>query len=210
MQKNNYLTSQRPVIVKHITVTGMLAALAFVLMLLDIPLLFFFPSYLKIDFSDLPALIAAIFINPLSGVTVELIKNLLHLFVGNTGGVGELSNFLVGAAFVLPASVMFRYSTRKRKEKNFDLVISLVIASLIMSVAGAFVNYFITLPFYSKIMPFDTIIGLSSKILPFVKTKLDVIIFSIVPFNLLKAAVISVIFIIIYKLLNNPIKKLLK
>lgn len=210
MQKNNSIPAQRPVVIKHITVTGMLSALAFALMSLDFPLLFFFPEYLKIDFSDLPALIAAIFINPLSGITVELIKNLLHLFIGNTGGVGELSNFLVGVAFVLPASVIFRFFVRKREEKKADFFISMITASLFMAVAGALVNYYIILPFYSKIMPIDTIIGLSSKILPFVKSKLDVIIFSIIPFNLLKAAVISLIFVFIYKLLHNPIKRFLK
>ena len=77
--------------VRKMTVTAMLSAVAFVLMFLDtaVP---FMPSFIKLDLSELPALIASFALGPVWGVIVCLIKNLLHLTMTQTGGVGELSN----------------------------------------------------------------------------------------------------------------------
>ena len=88
--------------VRKLTMTAMLAAVSTVLMFFsfNVPLR---PSFIKLDFSELPALIAAYALGPLPGITVCLIKNLINVKNTTTGGVGELSNFVLGAAFVAPA-----------------------------------------------------------------------------------------------------------
>ena len=93
--------------VRYMTMTAMLSAVAFVLMFLDfsVPLM---PVFIKLDLSELPALIGAFAMGPVSGVVICLIKNLIHLAMTSTGGVGELSNFILGAAFVLPAGMLYQ------------------------------------------------------------------------------------------------------
>ena len=94
--------------VRRLVVTAVLSALSAALMYLEfsVPVV---PSFLKYDFSDLPALIAAFGVGPLAGVAVELIKNLIHLPMTATGGVGELANFIIGVCYVLPAGLIYRF-----------------------------------------------------------------------------------------------------
>ena len=93
--------------IRKLTGTAMLSAIAYILMFLEFPIPFLIPPFIKMDFSELPALLAAFAYGPLWGVAVCLIKNLIHLLNTQTGGVGELSNFLLGAAFVFSASALF-------------------------------------------------------------------------------------------------------
>ena len=94
--------TEKRVNVRYLTVTAMLSAVAYILMFLDFSVPFM-PAFIKMDLSELPALIGSFAMGPLCGVVVCLIKNVLHLFITTTGGVGELSNFILGVAFVLPA-----------------------------------------------------------------------------------------------------------
>ena len=100
-------TGRTGVNVRKMTMTAMLSAVAFILMFLDfsVPVM---PGFIKMDLSELPALIGAFAMGPLSGTIICLIKNLLHLFITSTGGVGELSNFILGACFVLPAGLVYK------------------------------------------------------------------------------------------------------
>ena len=101
--------------VRYITVTAMLSAIAYVLMFIDFPIPFLIPSFIQMDISELPALVGAFSMGPMCGVLICLVKNLLHLFITSTGGVGELSNFLLGVMFVLPAGLIY---SRKKNKKN--------------------------------------------------------------------------------------------
>ena len=92
---------------RTLTMTAMLAAVSAVLMFFSFSVPFV-PSFLKLDFSELPALIASFALGPVSGVAVCLVKNLINLMFSTTGGVGELSNFFLGTAFVLPAGFIYR------------------------------------------------------------------------------------------------------
>ena len=100
--------------VRYITVTAMLSAVAYVLMFIDFPIPFLIPSFIQMDISELPALIGAFSMGPMCGILICLVKNLLHLFITSTGGVGELSNFLLGVMFVLPAGLI--YNMKKNKQ----------------------------------------------------------------------------------------------
>ncbi len=178
------------------------AAISLIFMMLDFSLPIA-PSFIKLDVSDLPALILAFVFGPLAGVLTELIKNLLHLFMTTTGGVGELSNFLLGVAFVLPAGVIYR----KRKSRKGALV-AMITGTICYSITGIFSNYFIMFPFYTKVsgISMEAIIAMCQKILPFVDSQWKVILFSVTPFNILKGLLVSVVTFFIYKRISPLLK----
>ena len=170
--------------IKKITVAAMLAALSYVLAFLEIPMPF--SPFLKFDFSDFPAMLAALMFNPLYGVVIECIKNALRIINSSSGGIGELANFIMGSSFILSASLLFR---RKRTVKN--TVISFAVACVVMGIVAGFTNYFILLPLYSQFMPIDRIIASVGEIFPFIKSKTDVCIYHVFPFNIIKGIIIA-------------------
>ena len=105
--------AEKRVNVRYLTVTAMLSAVAYILMFLDFSVPFM-PAFIKMDLSELPALIGSFAMGPLCGVVVCLIKNVLHLFITTTGGVGELSNFILGVAFVLPAGLIYKHKKDRK------------------------------------------------------------------------------------------------
>jgi len=148
---------------RAIAVAGILGAVGFVLMLLEFPLSFIIPSFIKFDFSELPALIAAFAFGPTYGVLVCLIKNLLHLFVTTTMGVGELSNFVLGAIFVAIAGYIYKY----HKDRNGALI-GCVSGSVVMAIVSVATNYFVVYPAFSLILnlPMEAIVGMYKALLP--------------------------------------------
>jgi riboflavin transporter FmnP len=167
---------------------GMLSALAFIIMFFEFPLPFF-PPYLKIDLSDIPAIIGAFAFGPVAGVLIELIKNILHLITKTqTGGVGELANFLTGASFVIAASLVY---FKKKSKKN--AVIGLAVGTIIMSIVMCLANYYILLPFY---------LGTPSTI-----ETVGVILTMTLPFNIIKGIIVSIITLLIYKSLSPILHK---
>ena len=185
---------------RQIAVTAIMAALAFLLMLLEfsVPLV---PGFLKFDFSDLPAFLTSFAISPWAGVAVELLKNVLHLPFSATSGVGELANFLIGAAMVLPAGwIYLRHRTRKGAS------VGAVIGTLAAGLLSIPVNYFITYPFYTNFMPMDAILGAYQVIIPSADTLLKALLFVNLPFTVVKGIVNLLITFLIYK----PLSPLLK
>ena len=178
----------------------MLAAVAFVLQFLELPMPLS-PSFAKMDLSDLPALIGAFAYGPWWGVCIELVKNALHLLVTSTGGVGELANFLIGSALVLPAGLIYRkHKTRK------TALIGCLVGSLCMGVMAALANYFILLPMFEIFMPIDQVIAAFAEIVPFIHTKLDVVLLNALPMNILKGLVVSLVTMLLYKRLSPILK----
>jgi len=166
-----------------ITKIGILSALAFLLYLFEFPLPLF-PPFLQIDLGDLPAIVGALALGPWVGVTIQLIKNILHILLrSQTGGIGELGNFLTGSAFVLTASMVYFRNKSKR-----TAVVGLVSATIVMSVAMCFFNFFVLIPVFTN-QP------ISMSLLPMILT-------SILPFNLLKGVILSGITLILYKSLS--------
>ena len=139
--------------IRKMTMTALLGALATVLMFLSFKVPFM-PSFISLDFSELPALIAAFSMGPLSGAAVCLIKNLINLFASSTGGVGELSNFLLGCCFVLPAGFIYRY-----KKTRMGALIGALSGAVLVAVVSAFTNYFIGYPIYTNFLALDAIMG---------------------------------------------------
>lgn len=188
--------------IRYITVTAMLSAVAFILMFLDFAVPFV-PSFIKMDLSELPALIGAFAMGPACGVIVCLIKNLLHLLITTTGGAGEISNFLLGAAFVLPAGILYKKSKNRK-----SALIGSIAGAVLMAVISVFSNYFIVYPFYTLVlmMPMDTIIGMYQAILPSVDGLLECLIIFNMPFTFVKGLFSVVITFIIYKHISPILK----
>lgn len=186
---------------RTITMTGMLSAVAAVLMFLgfSVPLM---PSFIELDFSELPALIAAFSMGPISGAVVCLVKNLIKMLVSETGCVGEFANFLLGIFFVIPAGVIYHY-----KKSRGGALIGAIAGALVMAVASVPINYYITYPVYSLTRaPMDTILGMYRAINPQVETLWDALVWFNMPFTFIKALCSVVITFVIYKPLSPLIK----
>ena len=193
-------TKKKTITVRYMTMTAMLSAVAFVLMFLEfnVP---FMPSFIKMDLSELPALIGAFAMGPASGVIICLIKNLLHLLMSTTGGVGELSNFILGALFVIPAGLMY-----KKKKGRKSALIGSLIGAVVMAVVSVFSNYFIVYPVYTAFMPMDTIISMYQAILPSADTLLKCLVIFNMPFTFVKGLINVIITFLIYKHISPIIK----
>lgn len=186
--------------IRTITVTALLAAVASVLMFINFALPLF-PPFIKMDISDVPALIASFAIGPHAGVLVELIKNTINLTHSSTGGVGELANFSIGCAFVVPAGQLYRRNKTMR-----GAMIGLSAGLFCMTFVASVANYYVLIPLYSHFVPLEAILGMYRAINPYANTLLRAILMSVVPFNLLKGALASVLTLCVYKRLSQFIK----
>ena len=197
---DNRINADSGVKVRYMTVTAMLSALAFILMFIDfsVPLM---PSFIKMDISELPALIGAYAMGPVYGVLICLIKNLLHLFITTTGGAGELCNFLLGAVFVFAAGFIYQ-----RNKNRKPAVLGALIGAALMAVLSIPVNYFITYPVYTKFMPIDAIISMYQEINPAADSLLKCLITFNAPFTFVKGLISVVITFAIYKRISPIIK----
>lgn len=192
--------TEKRVNVRYLTVTAMLSAVAYILMFLDFSVPFM-PAFIKMDLSELPALIGSFAMGPLCGVVVCLIKNVLHLFITTTGGVGELSNFILGVAFVLPAGLIYKH----KKNRKSALVGSLAGAAF-MGIFSIISNYFLVYPVYYNFMPEEVILAAYQAILPSVKNILQCLICFNMPFTIVKGMFSVVITFLTYKHISPILK----
>lgn len=186
--------------VRIMTMTAMLAAVAFVLMFFDfnVP---FMPGFIKMDLSEFPALIGAFAMGPISGAAICLIKNLIHLTMTTTGGVGELSNFILGASFAVTAGCIY-----KSKKTKTRAIIASIAGALVMALVSIPSNYFLVYPVYTKFMPLDAIIGAYQAINPKVNGLLACLVTFNAPFTFVKGMACVMITLLIYKPLSPVIK----
>ena len=182
---------------RYITYTALLSAMAGVLMLLEIPL-FFAPSFYKLDLSELPVMICTFYLGPVAGVVSELIKVTLKLILKGTSTafVGDFANFAVGCSFVLPASIVY-HSRPSRKRAIWGLAAG----TLVMTVFGSAFNAIYLLPKFSALfgMPLDVIVGMGTKVNGAITSIPTLVLFAVVPFNLLKGVVVSLLTMLLYK-----------
>lgn len=181
---------------------AMLSVIAAILMMFEVAT-GFFPFFLKVEVSDIPAAIGTLAYGPLAGVLIELLKNILKIIIRGTGtgGVGELANFVVGAAYMIGLGlVCMKNKSIKR------VIVGFIVATITMTLVGAIMNYYIMLPFYSKFMPMDSIIELSSEAIKVIKDKFTLVLYGITPFNILKGIMISVLSYGLFNVLKRAIK----
>jgi riboflavin transporter FmnP len=180
--------------------TGILSAVAIVLMILELSLPLM-PVFLKFDFSEIAVLLAAFAMGPLTAVLVELIKNLAHLPFSQTSFVGELANFVVGSVFTATAGLIYRWQKTRK-----GAYLGMGIGILVMTAAASLINYYFMIPFYINVVgiPMDVIVGLSQAAGNKLVTDLkSLIVWVFVPFNLFKGIVVSLIVGLIYKRISR-------
>lgn len=186
--------------VRKLVMTAMLSAVATVLMFLgfSVPLM---PSYLKLEFSELPALIASFSMGPVSGVVVCLVKNLVNVFSTTTGGVGELCNFILGCLFVVPAGLIYNRWRTRRGALGASLV-----GALVMAMGSVLTNYFLVYPAYSLLMSMEAIMGMYQAILPGVTNLFQALVIFNMPFTLVKGLCDVLLTFLLYKHISPLIK----
>ena len=183
---------------RNLVQIAMCGALAAVLMFFEFPLPFIAPPFYEIDLSEVPVLVGAFSMGPLAGAAIELIKVLIKLLIKGTSTayVGDFANFLVGCCFVLPAGIIYKMHKTKKQA-----VIAMVSGTLIMAIAGAILNAFVLLPFYSQLygMPMEALIEMGTKVNSHITNVFTFVAIAVVPFNLIKGFIVSLITALIYK-----------
>lgn len=182
---------------RRVSYVAVFSAIAAILMFLEIPL-FFAPSFYKIDLSELPVLICAFYMGPVSGVVCELLKILLKLLLKGTSTayVGDFANFLVGCAFILPAAVLYPLHKSRR-----GAIFALAVGTVSLTVFGSLFNAWYLIPRFAELygMPLDAIIGMGTIVNSAIHDLPTLVLFAVVPFNLLKGALVSLLTFLLYK-----------
>jgi len=191
---------------RTLTKTAVLSVIAFLIMyILEIPL-WFAPTFLKMDLSDIPALIGAFALGPIAGVTIQLIKNILHIAIKGTTtmGVGTVANFVVGSAFVYTAGLVYY-----KKKSLKAAVIGMIAGTLVMTLIASLANHIFLLPFYAKLYgaPIEAFVDMAKAVNSYVTDYRTFILFAIVPFNLFKGVVISLVTLPLYKKISPILHK---
>ncbi len=177
---------------KEIVFIGLLSALAYVLMLLESPP---FIGFLRLEFSNIPAIVGAFSYGPMAGVLIELIKNLIKAITASkTAFVGELANFIISVAYVVPASIFIRKLTGKYKT-----LMTFALATISMTIIGFIMNYFVLVPMYANLYGGMDGILAAATMIPGINDKFTLILYGITPFNLVKGIFISVVGYYTYK-----------
>ena len=190
---------------KKLVMGALLGALAAILMVLDfnVPLA---PGFIKFDFSDFPVLIGGFVFGPLTGVLIAFLKIVLNLLFKPTTTmfVGEASNFLLSVCYMGVACLFYRKHRTKK-----GAVIGMALATVTTSLFAIASNILVMFPMYAKLfgMSMEQIVGMVSAVNPFVKDVTTMVIASLVPFNLFKYGVISLITFISYKKIEVILKK---
>ncbi|MCC3657660.1 ECF transporter S component [Staphylococcus haemolyticus] len=173
---------------KRLITISMLSAIAFILTFIKFPLPFL-PPYLTLDFSDVPTLLATFLLDPVAGILVALIKNILNFLFNMGDPVGPVANFLAGVSFLLSAY----YVTKRQGDTPRSLVVGLAIGTIVMTIVLSILNYFVLLPLYGMIFNLGDVFN-----------NLKIIIISgVIPFNIIKGIVISIIFALLYRRLKR-------
>ena len=185
--------------VRNLAVTGMLSAVGCVLMMLDFPLPMLIPGFVKMDFSELPALLASFSIGPVAGIAVCLLKNILAaIFHGSTLGIGEVCNFLMGAVFSGVAGLIYQHNKTRK-----TAVIGALVGAAAMAIASVPINFFFSYPVYAVAFGgMEAIISAYQAINPNVGSLLGCLIVFNMPFTLVKGLLTALLAFLVYKPLS--------
>ena len=201
VKKNLSDTAVRNNRIGNIAIIGILSAISYVLMWLEVPAPLM-PPFIKFDFSDFPALLAAFGLGPIAGILVELIKNVLHSFSSGSFAVGELSNFILGASFVGVAGLVYQ----KKKNKKGAVLASLL-GAMTMALISYLSNLFVVYPFYYNFMPKETVLSMYQLILPSVGSMEKALLIFNLPFTFIKGMLDVLLCLFLYKSVSPLLHK---
>jgi riboflavin transporter FmnP len=203
-RSTNTTPVSKPTNTRRLVQIAMLSAVAAVLMYFDFPLPFA-PSFYKIDLSEIPVIIGSFSMGPLAGVAIEALKIIVRFIIkgSDTAGVGEIANFIMGCAFIVPASLIY-----KMKKTKIGALVGLIAGTFTMTIIAVFINAYVLLPVYSDAfhMPLDTIVQMGTAINSHVNSLLTFVLIMVAPFNLFKGAVVSLVVFLIYKKISPLLK----
>ena len=189
---------------RRVSIIGICAAIATVLHMLDFPLLFIAPDFYKLDFSELPVLLCGFYLGPSATVACEGIKILLKLLLKGTSTafVGDFANFVVGCSLVLPATIFYHIH-----KSRHSALIGLVLGSICITVFGSAFNAIYLLPKFAQLygIPLEAIIGMGAKIHSSIHSVSSFVFFCVAPLNLVKAGMVSVLTMLLYKRVARPL-----
>ena len=190
--------------VKKIAFIGLMGAVSAVLKLFRFPIPFM-PPFLSFDFSGLMEMLGGFMFGPVAALCIIIVKIMLQLVMQGSFslGTGELQNLILSCTYVLPALLLYH-----RNKSRKMAVAGMAVSSLLVAVVAVFTNLYLIIPFYVKLfgMSMDDIIAMCSTVNPAVKNAATMAVFGILPFNLIKYGVTSLVTFIIYKRLSRVIK----
>lgn len=197
----NQTSKQKSISTKQLVITGMFAALSYVLMLVHFPVKYM--GFLELELSDIPAIIATFAYGPIFGVFIELVKNLIKMLTASTtGGTGEIANFIVSIGYIIPLGIC--YHKLQTKYKTFLACVAAVVGMVFM---GIVINYFVTVPLYAALFGGEeAVVALCSQVIPAIHDVATVVILGITPFNIVKGIMISVIGVLGFRSIGKLIK----
>lgn len=190
--------------IRKLTTIAIMSAIGVILQFIEISIPIM-PAFIKLDFSDLPELIVAFAYGPLSGIAVCFIRNVIHLAVSSSMAVGELSNFILGCFFCVPAGIIYK----RNKTKKTAIIASLT-GALCMAIACFPLNYFIIYPIYAQVLAggdMAAIVSAYTAILPGVTSLTSALLIFNVPFTLVKGLLVSAITFLVYKHISPILHK---
>ncbi len=191
---------------KYIVRIALLSALAAILMLFEFPIPFVAPDFYKLDFSEVPIIIGGFMMGPIAGCIIELVKVLLKFIINGTvtAGVGEAANFIVGCAFVVPAALIY-----KKNKTNRSMFIGLIVGILVMVAIAAVLNYAVLLPVYAKAfgVPIEAFVQIGGAINPMIVDLRAFILLAVVPFNIVKGILVSIISALLYNRIGKTLNR---
>lgn len=189
----------------YISYTAIFACMAAVLMLFELPL-FFAPGFYKLDISEMPVLICTFYLGPVAGVVTELVKIFVKLIIKGTttAFVGDFANFVVGCSFVLPASIIYHAKPGKK-----TALVGMAVGTLVLTAFGSMFNAVYLIPKFAELygLPLEEIIAMGTKVNAAITDITTLVMFAVVPFNLLKGVVVSALTFLLYKRISPILHK---
>ncbi len=193
---------------RKMAMVGMFSAIAMILHLFDFPLPFA-PGFYKLDFSEIPIMIGTFAFGPVAGVLMEFLKILLKLCIKGTSTafVGDLANFCVGCSLILPASAVYEFVKTKK-----GALAGVITGTITLTVFGSAFNAIYLIPTFADLygLPLETLVGMGTAVNPSIKDVNTLVLFAVVPLNIIKGVAVSVVTMFIYKPLSVIIKSGIK
>ncbi len=193
---------------RNMVLVAMLGAIAFILMYLEFPIPFIAPAFYEMDFSEVPVLIGTFAMGPAAGVAIEFLKILLHTLLRGTSTayVGEVANFVIGCALIVPAGLLYR----SRKTRGRALA-GMVLGTILMVAAGSLINAYVLLPWYANHFfagagGMAGILEIGAQLHAGAGTVMGFVLLCVAPFNLFKGIVVSAVTMLLYKRVSVVIK----
>ncbi len=189
---------------RRMCITAICGAIAAILHIFDFPVPFLAPGFYKLDFSEVPIMLCGFYLGPSAAVTCEAVKILLKLLLKGTSTafVGDFANFAVGCSLVLPAAILYH-----RKKSRKSAFIGLLLGTIVLTVFGSAFNGIYLIPRFSALygLPIDAIVGMGTKINPGITSLSTLVLFAVVPLNLIKGISVLILTLLLYKRVARPL-----